>query len=132
MASDLTQNDPKADVSTVEPTRGQVTFSPRIDIRETEEELILYADLPGVTAEDLDIQFENRELRIHGRVRPRQARPTYLYREYGVGDFFRTFAIGEEIDHARISAELSKGELILHLPKTEAVKPRRITVSEKK
>jgi HSP20 family protein len=131
MATDLAKRDTKSEVSNIEPTRGQVTFSPRIDIHETDEQLILYAELPGVTTDDLDIQFENRELRIHGRVQPRQTDAEYIYREYGVGDFFRTFAIGETIDPERISAELKNGVLTLHLPKKEAAKPRRIQVKAK-
>jgi HSP20 family molecular chaperone IbpA len=84
--------------------------------------------MPGVAAENLDIQFENRELRIHGKVCPRHQDLAFLYGEYGIGDFYRTFTIGETIDSQKIDAELKDGVLILHLPKTEAVKPRRIAV----
>ena len=131
MSNELSQQDPKCEqteVTNVERTHGGVTYSPRIDIWETDEELILYADMPGVTAPDLDIQFENRELRIHGRVAPRHERINFLYGEYGIGDFYRSFTIGETIDDGKITAELSQGVLTLHLPKTEAVKPRRIEV----
>jgi len=131
MATELAKHEQKEEVTSAEPTHGQVTFSPRIDIRETEDELILYADLPGVLPDDLDIHFENRELRLHGRVKPRQGDAEFLYREYGIGDYFRTFAIGEAIDGDKISAELRNGVLTLHLPKTEAVKPRRINVNSK-
>jgi HSP20 family molecular chaperone IbpA len=127
MSSALTSKE-RGDVATVERTQGSVSYSPRIDIWENDDELVLYADLPGVAHEDLDIQFENRELRIHGRVAPRHEKINFLYGEYGIGDFFRTFTIGETIDADRISAELKDGVLSLHLPKTEAVKPRRIEV----
>lgn len=115
-------------VATLERTRGGVTYTPRIDIWESDEELVLSADLPGVSPEDLDIQFENRELRIYGKVGPRHEDHNFLWGEYGIGDFYRTFTIGETIDSKRISAELQDGVLTLHLPKTEAVKPRRIAV----
>jgi HSP20 family molecular chaperone IbpA len=131
MTAELTTQDRKqeqGETATVERTRGGLTYSPRIDIWETDEELVLYADMPGVSAENLDIRFENRELTIHGKVCPRHENINFLYGEYGIGDFFRTFAIGETIDSAKISAELKDGVLILHLPKTEAVKPRRIQV----
>jgi HSP20 family molecular chaperone IbpA len=118
-----------SDVATTERKNAAVTFSPRVDIWEDDNEVRLYADLPGVAAEDLDIQFENRELRIHGKVAPRDAQGDYLYGEYGIGDFHRTFAIGETVDADNISAELSHGVLTLHLPKTDAVKPRRIEVN---
>jgi HSP20 family molecular chaperone IbpA len=127
MSNELTSKE-RGDLATVERTQGSMTYSPRIDIWEDEDELVLYADLPGVAPEDLDIQFENRELRIHGHVAPRHEKINFLYGEYGIGDFFRTFTIGETIDADRISAELKDGVLSLHLPKTEAVKPRRIEV----
>ena len=131
MSTELSTKEPKheqTDVATVERTRGGVTYSPRIDIWETDEELTLYADMPGVTAENLDVQFENRELRIHGKVSPRHKDINFVYGEYGIGDFYRTFTIGESIDSEKISAELKDGVLTLHLPKTEALKPRRIEV----
>jgi HSP20 family protein len=110
-----------------EATRG-VTFTPRVDIFETEDELLLYADLPGVRPEDVDMRFENGELTLHGRCGPRQADVEYLAAEYGVGDFYRVFTIAETIDSEKISAEMKDGVLTVHLPKAEAVKPRRITV----
>ena len=113
---------------TVERTRTGQTYSPRFDIWETEEELVLYGDMPGVSPETLDIQFEKDVLTIHGKVAPRHGEVEFLYGEYGVGDFHRTFTIGETIDSANISATLQNGVLTLNLPKTEAVKPRRIEV----
>jgi HSP20 family molecular chaperone IbpA len=83
-----------------------------------------------VNAGDLDIRFEDKQLSIHGRVAPRHNGGQFLYAEYGVGDFFRTFAIGESIDASKISAELKNGVLTVHLPKTEAVKPKRIEVRQ--
>jgi HSP20 family molecular chaperone IbpA len=106
-----------------------VTFTPRFDIWETDEELVLFGDLPGVTPQELDVRFEDGQLILHGRVAVRQLGGQPLHREYGVGDFHRTFAIDETIDSSRISAELKAGVLALHLPKSEAVKPKRIPVT---
>ncbi len=131
MNTNIVKQEPKPehnDIGTVERTQGGMTYSPRIDIWETDDELVLFADMPGVTAENLDVRFENRELRIHGTVSPRHDNVNFLYGEYGIGDFFRTFAIGESIDADKISAELKDGVLTLHLPKTEAHKPRKIEV----
>jgi HSP20 family protein len=111
-----------------EQTRDVPTYTPRFDIWEGADELILWGDMPGVRPEDVDIQFENRELTIRGKVAPRQPGVEYLAAEYGVGDFLRTFRIGETIEGAKIRAEFSNGVLTLHLPKTEKVKPRRIQV----
>lgn len=128
MTTELSKHE-QGDVATVERTRKGVTYSPRIDIWENDEELILYADLPGVAPEDLDIRFENRELTLNGKVRPRHEHLSFLDGEYGIGDFYRTFSIGETIDAEKISADLRNGVLALHLPKVEAVKPRRIEVT---
>ena len=131
MSTELTKQDPKleqASAASVERTRGGRTYTPRIDIWESDEELVLYADMPGVPAENLDIHFENRELRIQGKVCPRHETINFLYGEYGIGDFHRTFTVGEAIDTERISAELQNGVLTVHLPKSEQVKPRRIDV----
>ena len=106
----------------------QSTFIPRFDIWEGDDELLLYGDLPGVAVEDLDIRFENSELTIHGVVAQRHG-GEFLFGEYGVGDFHRTFTVGETIDAEKISAEMSNGVLTLRLPKSEKVKPRRIQVN---
>lgn len=120
-----------ADVAVAERTHSGQTYTPRFDIWEASDELVLYGDLPGVSAECLEIEFENRELTIHGKVQPRHTEVNFLHGEYGIGDFYRTFSIGETIDAAKISAELKHGVLTLHLPKTEAVKSRRIEVRSK-
>ena len=105
-------------------------YRPNVDIIEKRDELLLLADVPGVRGEDIDVRYENGQLSIHGRVQPRQRSEgaNYLSCEYGVGDFERTFQIGEGIDASRIQAECAGGILTLHLPKTEAVKPRKIAV----
>jgi HSP20 family protein len=127
--SQLTKQQHPNGASDVERTRETPTYTPRFDIWETDEELILCGDLPGVEPQDLDIRFENRELMVLGRVSPRHGDRRQLYGEYGIGDFYRTFAIGETIDGSKTSAELKNGVLTLHLPKTEAVKPKRIVVN---
>ena len=116
------------EVAAVERTRNGATYTPRVDICEAADELILYAELPGVKPEDLEIRYENRELTIYGKVHPRHEDINYQYGEYGIGDFYRTFSIGEVIDAEKISAELTNGVLKLSLPKTEEVKPRKIEV----
>jgi HSP20 family protein len=128
MATNLTPKVRNGDVATPENTYG-VTFRPRFDIWEKDEELLLCGDLPGVAPENLDIRFENRELVIHGKVSPRPQGAELLYEEYSIGDFYRTFRIGEAVSAEQIRAELKNGVLTVHLPKAEAAKPRRISVS---
>lgn len=127
--SEMTKQEAVGTVATPERTRDNPTFTPRFDIFETSDELILWGDLPGVRSEDLDIDFEKNQLTIQGKVAPRCEGAQCLFAEYGLGDFYRTFAIGEAIDTEKISAELKDGVLTLHLPKTEAVKPRKISVT---
>ena len=129
MSTTLTPEETHNDVAPVERTLGGTTYSPRFDIWENEDEMILYGDLPGVMPEDLDVRFENPVLTIHGKVNPRHNDIKFLHGEYGIGDFHRTFTIGEAIDTERISAELKNGVVTVHLPKSEKVKPRRIEVT---
>jgi HSP20 family protein len=111
-----------------ESTRSGYFFTPRVDIFETDEELTLFADVPGVKADDVDLRFERGELVLQGRVQERQRPGQVLTSEYGEGDFYRVFQIHESIDHTRIVAECKNGELIVHLPKAEAAKPRQVKV----
>src|SRR3954454_6100533 len=105
-----------------------VTYTPRVDILETEEELLLFADLPGVQEDNVDIRFENGELTLHARrAQTEVGRGQWLW-ENQTGDFFRAFRISEQVDASKIWAELKNGVLTLHLPKVEAAKPRKITV----
>ena len=124
----IVKTEKKADLTTPEFTRGTTTFTPRVDIIETPEELLLFADVPGVRSEDVDVRFENGELILHGRCNPRGPGANFLLNEYEIGDFYRVFALSESIDAEKINAELKQGVLTVHLPKAAAVKPRKITV----
>jgi HSP20 family molecular chaperone IbpA len=112
-----------------EPTRQRKRFRPHVDIVEVGEELRVFADLPGAKPEEIDIHFEKGVLTIRAPVtdRPLAGRP--LLHEYGVGDFIRTFEVGEAIDATKITAEYREGVLTLHLPKQNALQPRKIAVS---
>jgi HSP20 family protein len=117
----------RTEVARPQPTRGP-QFTPRVDIFETEKELTLYAELPGVRPQDVELRYENGELTLHGRVQPRHAGKQLLLQEYEVGDFYRAFSIHESIDSTKIAAECKNGLLTVHLPKVEAARPRQITV----
>ncbi len=112
----------------VEGAGNGTTYTPRFDIFETDKELLLFGDLPGVGPDDLEIRYENHELTVHGKVSPRQECGDLLYGEYGVGDFFRSFTVGDTIDSEKISAELKDGVVVIHLPKVAEVQPRKIPV----
>jgi HSP20 family protein len=114
--------------STAEPTRQTPLFQPRFDITENENELTLYGDLPGVLEDGLLIRYENEQLIIEGRVADRNEGLQVLHQEYDIGNFQRTFMISESIDAGAISAEVHNGVLVVHLPKAEIAKPKRIAV----
>jgi len=115
--------------SRTEETRSGQFYRPNVDIVETADGLLLLADMPGVKGSEIDINFEDGSLVIHGKVAKRQPDDqAFLLQEYGVGDFYRTFRVSEQIDATGITAELHDGVLVLKLPTVEAVKPRRISV----
>lgn len=117
------------EVVRTEQTREGRCYRPNVDIVESANELTLYADIPGVDRDGIDIDFENGLLTINGRVRAREREGAdFVLQEYGVGDFHRHFQVSERIDASKISAEYAHGVLTLHLPKVEAAKPRKITV----
>lgn len=107
----------------------RLLFHPSIDIYETEEGLVLYADLPGVTREGLDLQVQNNRLTLFGRInRKHHDDGTVLHQEYQEGDFLRSFILSDEVDHDRISARLTNGVLRLELPRAARGETRRIEV----
>ena len=129
MATDTIEKTTTDRITPAEHTRSVRHYAPNVDIVEQADELTVYADMPGTMADDIDINFERGTLTIHGKVTQRQGDDThYVLREYGIGDFYRTFQVSEVIDSQRISAECADGVLMLHLPKVEAIKPRRIEV----
>ena len=111
-----------------EETRSQEAYvTPPVDIYETADGLVVKADLPGVTKDDLDLRVENNLLTIRGRA-AHCAPGDVLYREYNLQNFFRQFELSDKVDQGKISAELQHGVLTLNLPKAEEAKPRRIDV----
>jgi len=129
--ADLTTTPTKNELNAAHPelTCSARHFTPRVDILETDQELLLFAEMPGVRPENVDLRYENGELVLHGRVQPCVAsNRQMLLNEYDEGDFYRVFRIDETIDPTKIEAECKNGVLTLHLPKIEAVRPRQIAV----
>ena len=113
-----------------EQTRPGVIFSPNVDIFETDRQLTLLADLPGVKPGDLTIDLRDDVLTISAGVRPMEgADEEDILIEYEIGKYYRQFSLSEVIDQARIDAQLKDGVLRLTLPKVEKAAPRKITVS---
>ena len=108
---------------------GNVCYWPAVDIVELEDRIVVLADMPGLTAEDIHVTFEHGALTIHGVARPSTKEPqSWLLVEYAPADWFRSFRVGDTVDHSRIAARYENGVLQLELPKVEAARPRRIQV----
>lgn len=109
---------------------GQLVFNPPIDIFETEQGLVLLADLPGVTTETLELQVQDNKLTLIGRVSsPAPEGANLVHQEYAIGHFLRSFILSDEVDHERISAKLNHGVLEVVLPRAARPEPRRIQVT---
>ena len=106
-----------------------VVARPRVDILETEQELVLLADLPGVKPADVDVRFENGELTIHGRRNATNPGKRRALWEYEPAHYHRSFRLSEDVAAEKIEAELKNGVLTVHLPKAEAARPRKIMVN---
>jgi HSP20 family protein len=105
------------------------SYMPSVDILETDSAFIFKAALPGVKAQAVDVQFDKGMLRISGPVEPRGPAPSaWLWREYGVGNFWREFTIDVPVNAAEIRATLARGALNLYVPKSEASRTRRVPV----
>jgi HSP20 family molecular chaperone IbpA len=112
-----------------ERTKPGPTFTPAVDIFETDREITLVADIPGVKAENLDVDLRDNVLTLVGEVQaPEGQGEMDVLREYDTGKYLREFTLSEMIDQSKIEAELKDGVLRLKLPKVEAVSPRKVTV----
>lgn len=106
---------------------------PPVDISECESEYLIEADMPGTKEENIDVQYHQGELTISGKACrcEENERKSYRFRQFESMDFYRAFRIGESVDAEKISAHYHDGVLTVHLPKAEALKPRKIEVSRK-
>jgi HSP20 family protein len=115
--------------SGAEATRPGPTFTPSVDIFETDKALTLLADMPGVNSKDLDIDLKEGVLTLSSNVAsPEGPEEVDVLREYQTGNYYRKFNLSDVIDQSKIEAELKEGVLRLHLPKIEAAAPRKIEV----
>lgn len=112
-----------------EQTRPQKLYTPATDIHETQEQLVLLADMPGVKQDGVEITLEQNILTIYGHVdEPEFPGYNLSHAEYGVGGYRRVFALSNEIDRDGIQASVKNGVLKLILPKSKRAMPRKITV----
>lgn len=106
------------------------TALPTVDVFEDQSGITLYADMPGVPKDQLELKIEDRTLLIEGRIKP--AMPEGLepvYAEVRVPRYRRSFTLSRELDTQRIEANLKDGVLTLRIPKQAHAQPRRIEVT---
>jgi len=113
----------------IEAVQQREAIAPVVDVYENVDELLLLVDVPGATNEGIDVQLDKGQLTILAK-RREEAPGAPLVTEYRSADYLRIFSVPQGIDASKIDAQLSGGVLRLRLPKSEAVKPRRIEVKQ--
>ena len=112
-----------------DPTRNEASLMPPVDVLEDASGITLYADLPGVQKDKLNLQVEADTLTIEGEVSiPTPEGLEASYAEVGLPRYRRVFTLSKELDAGKVTAELSHGVLKLRIPKAEHAKPRRIEI----
>ena len=131
MAQELTAQD-KKELASNEQTRPGRTYVPNVDIYETQDSLWLWADMPGIDENSLEVRVADGVLSLEGRVALQEYdNLSPVYTEYNIGNYARRFTLSNEIDLDRIKARMTNGVLELELPKAERAKPKQISVSVK-
>jgi HSP20 family protein len=102
--------------------------NPPVNIFESNDGYVLEAEMPGVNKDGLEVTLEGNEMTIVGHRRTENPGNQTVFRESRLADFKRVFELDPAIDTAKISARMYQGVLTLTLPKSEKIKPRRITV----
>ena len=117
----------KKENTPLEAARQLRSVLPDVDILENEDEILLYADLPGVLNENLSVHIDNGKLTLTG-ARLLNAEGSATWEEFSDVEYRRVFSVPQSIDASTISAELIEGVLQLHLPKSAAAKPKKIEI----
>jgi HSP20 family protein len=107
------------------------SWSPAVDIFETENEVVIKAELPGLQPEDIDIKLENNVLMLKGerRFEKETKNENYHRVELSYGNFTRSFSLPAFVDDSKVHAEYKNGLLRVVLPKKEQAKPKEIKIS---
>ena len=105
------------------------TWSPVVDILETESDLVVRAELPGIKQQDIDIEVTSESLTIRGERKFDEAtKDQYLRVERPYGPFQRSFTIGVPVQSDKVRATYNQGVLEITIPKAEEVKPKKIPI----
>ncbi len=113
----------------VERTKNRRVYVPKVDIIDTKEAVVMYADMPGVDQNSLDVTIDKNVLTISGVVNPPEFQGRSIaYAEYDVGDYDRSFTISDGIDREKVEAIVKNGVLKLVLHKAPEAAVKKITV----
>ena len=106
------------------------TMLPAVDVVEDTTGITLYADLPGVSKNKLNVRVEADTLNIEGEVElPLAADMEASHAEVYLPRYHRTFTLGQELDRDKVTAEFKHGVLKLHIPKADHAKPRKVAIN---
>lgn len=106
------------------------TWAPVVDILETEGDLVVRAEIPGMSRDDIEIEITSESLTIKGeRKFDEESKDKFLRVERPYGPFQRSFSIGVPVDASKVKATYKEGVLEIVIPKAEEVKPKKITVA---
>lgn len=108
----------------------QAVSGPRTDLVETDDSYRLHLDVPGLSKDDLKINYKDNQLTVSGeRTSDRTAEDEeYVRVERSFGHFYRSFTLPRTVNADDIDATYEQGVLTIHVPKTEEVKPRQIEI----
>jgi HSP20 family molecular chaperone IbpA len=125
-----TEQKEKAAVATPELVHAGPTFSPRVDVIEKPDCMVLLADMPGVSKDNVSVVLEKGVLTIEGEIAmPEEPGMRIGRQEYEVGRFHRAFEVGEGLDPSGVEARIKDGVLRLVIPKSAVLRPRKIEVA---
>jgi HSP20 family molecular chaperone IbpA len=109
--------------------RTQSSISPSVDIFENEDEFTLLTNMPGVSRGNIQVKIDGTSLLIFGKINFDEAvNKKYILNENEIGNYYRKFNLSDSIDVEKIKARYDNGQLIIHLPKQEKVKPKAIAI----
>ena len=109
-----------------------MTWSPHVDVAETDKAVVVKADLPGVDPKDIEITMHDGSLSIKGEKKEEreEKHKNYHRMERFVGKFFRTITMPEGVDEENVSASTAKGVITVTVPKKPGTLPKKVDIKE--
>ncbi|UCD56293.1 MAG: Hsp20/alpha crystallin family protein [Candidatus Hydrogenedentota bacterium] len=102
--------------------------TPRVEIYETSDSVILHVEMPGVEKEDFEISIDGGELTIRGKRKPRDSGLKLIHGESDHADYLRIFSLGDELDTSNVGARVDNGILTLTLHKKPEILPKKVSI----